>query len=444
MGIKHKRVATRPQTPDADAIQSQDWNDVHEVDGVLGSLLPLAPQPDAVPYIKSDLSGGLTALSALGRVLIAMMAESDVVTRLGALNKSGDAMAGPLAMGGNKVTGLGTPTAPGDAVTKAYADALITALSGALVFKGAWDASAGTFPSATGRKVGWFYKVSVAGTVNGKSFSVGDDLFAIVDDASASTYADNWLKIEGTLTLAEIEAAVGFTFGTAAALNAGTSVGNLVQVSTGGKLPALDGSLLTNIAASAAWSAITGKPAFGGAALLNVGTASGTVAAGDDARFSAGGESVGAISLHAGNAAPSGKIKANGALLSRVTYAPLWTYAQSSGNLAASDAAWTSGSLFGQFSPGDGSTTFRIPYVNGYFFRAWDDSRGVDIGRGIGTSQADDLKAHTHTQNALADWSFLDVGSAVQVALSGTANTGSTGGGETRPKNIAFLACIKY
>ena len=286
--------------------------------------------------------------------------------------------------------------------------------------------------------------MSVAGTVNGKSFSVGDDLFAIVDDASASTYADNWLKIEGTLTLAEIEAAVGFTFGTAAALNAGASVGNLVQVSTGGKLPALDGSLLTNIAASAAWSAITGKPAFGGAALLNVGTASGTVAAGDDARFSAGGESVGAISLHAGNAAPSGKIKANGALLSRVTYAPLWTYAQSSGNLAAFDAAWTSGSLFGQFSPGDGSTTFRIPYVNGYFFRAWDDSRGVDIGRGIGTSQADDLKAHTHTQNALADWSFLDVGSAVQVAQSGTANTGSTGGGETRPKNIAFLACIKY
>lgn len=276
MGIKHKRHATRPQTPDVDAIQSQDWNDDHEVDGVVAALLPLAPQPDTVPYIKSDLTGGLSALSSLGRVLIAMTAESDIMTRLGALSKSGDAMSGPLALGNNKITGLGTPTAPGDAVTKAYADALITALSGALVFKGAWDASAGTFPNATGRKVGWFYKVSVAGTVDGKSFSVGDDLFAIVDDAAASTYADNWLKIEGTLTLAEIEAAVGFTFGTAAALNAGTSVGNLVQIITGGKLPALDGSLLTNIAASAvAWAAITGKPAFGSAALLNAGTSVG-------------------------------------------------------------------------------------------------------------------------------------------------------------------------
>jgi hypothetical protein len=37
------------------------------------------------------------------------------------------------------------------------------------------------------------------------------------------------------------------TLGTAAALNAGTTVGNLVQVQTGGKLPALDGSLLTNL-----------------------------------------------------------------------------------------------------------------------------------------------------------------------------------------------------
>ncbi len=39
------------------------------------------------------------------------------------LPRSGGAVTGPIAMGGSKITGLGAPTAPGDAVTKAYADA---------------------------------------------------------------------------------------------------------------------------------------------------------------------------------------------------------------------------------------------------------------------------------------------------------------------------------
>ena len=42
----------------------------------------------------------------------------------GALMLGGGTMQGPIAMGGNKITGLGTPTASTDAVTKAYADSL--------------------------------------------------------------------------------------------------------------------------------------------------------------------------------------------------------------------------------------------------------------------------------------------------------------------------------
>lgn len=97
----------------------------------------------------------------------------------------------------------------------AYVDAAVgliaAVVSGALIFKGSWDASSGAFPSTAGRKTGWFYKVSVAGTVSGQSFSVGDDLYAIVDTASTSVYAANWLKIEGAITSAEVVAALGYT-----------------------------------------------------------------------------------------------------------------------------------------------------------------------------------------------------------------------------------------
>lgn len=86
-------------------------------------------------------------------------------------------------------------------------------------------------------------------------------------------------------------------------------------------------------------------------------------------------------------------IKVNGVLLSRATYANLYTFATGSGNMAASDGAWVSG----QFSPGDGSTTFRVPDFRGYSIRALDDARGVDTGRTIGSVQLDQLLQHTHS-----------------------------------------------
>jgi len=44
------------------------------------------------------------------------------------LDKAGDTMSGALAMGTNKITGLGTPTASTDAATKGYVDAQVTAV----------------------------------------------------------------------------------------------------------------------------------------------------------------------------------------------------------------------------------------------------------------------------------------------------------------------------
>lgn len=76
--------------------------------------------------------------------------------------------------------------------------------SGSVALAGAWDASAGTFPGSGAATKGTQYRVSVAGTVNGVAFDVGDTLEAIVDNASATTYAGNWIIGQGVITAVDI------------------------------------------------------------------------------------------------------------------------------------------------------------------------------------------------------------------------------------------------
>lgn len=64
----------------------------------------------------------------------------------------------------------------------------------AVTLKGNWDASSGTFPAST--KKGDSYIVSVSGTVDGVLFSVNDRLLSLLDNASTTTYASNWLKLD--------------------------------------------------------------------------------------------------------------------------------------------------------------------------------------------------------------------------------------------------------
>ena len=60
----------------------------------------------------------------------------------------------------------------------------------------------------------------------------------------------------------------------------------------------------------------------------------------------------------------------------------------------ATDLFAVIGTTFGE---GDGSTTFNLPDMRGQFARGWDHNRGVDTGRVLGSSQEDELKAHTHS-----------------------------------------------
>ena len=138
----------------------------------------------------------------------------------------------------------------------------------------------------------------------------------------------------------------------------------------------------------------------------------------------------GSVMTFAMNTAPTGWLKANGAAVSRTTYAALFT---------------AIGTTFGV---GDGSTTFNLPDLRGEFMRGWDDGRGVDSGRVFGSAQADELKSHAHTTveaNQATSPTFSGVN--YLMATNPTANirqVNATGGTETRPRNIALLACIKF
>jgi hypothetical protein len=74
----------------------------------------------------------------------------------------------------------------------------VNALDAAVILKGTWDASAGTFPGSGAAQAGESWIISVAGTVNSVAFAVGDRIIAITDNASTSTFASNWFKADYT------------------------------------------------------------------------------------------------------------------------------------------------------------------------------------------------------------------------------------------------------
>jgi phage-related tail fiber protein len=145
----------------------------------------------------------------------------------------------------------------------------------------------------------------------------------------------------------------------------------------------------------------------------------------------------GAVIFVAMDTAPSGYLKANGDAISRTTYADLFT---------------AIGTTFGV---GDGSTTFNLPDMRGEFARGWDDGRGVDSGRAFGSAQADAVIEHVHRvgtaaaalgpdTNRMPANATLTGGVYATSGVRNSTNTAFIGGNETRPRNIALLACIKF
>jgi phage-related tail fiber protein len=147
--------------------------------------------------------------------------------------------------------------------------------------------------------------------------------------------------------------------------------------------------------------------------------------------------------------APAGWLKANGAAISRTAYANLFA---------------AIGTTFGT---GDGSTTFTLPDLRGLFVRGWQDGAGYDAGRVFGSYQDHLFASHGHgvndpghnheivAQTGPGGVNYNGNYAAGLEAIAGpvqwwssAAGTGisiqNNGGTETRPRNIALLACIKF
>ncbi len=171
---------------------------------------------------------------------------------------------------------------------------------------------------------------------------------------------------------------------------------------------------------------------------------------------------VGSVAYFATTVIPSGWLRANGATISRTTYNALFARISTT------------------FGAGNGSTTFQIPNLRGEFIRGWTDNRsGVDQGRVFGSSQSDAMQGHNHnierTGTQRSWWESVgdsgagrtdDLGGLsplpavpnsrtrtlndIASALSATTleTQGSNGAPrvatETRSRNVALLACIKF
>lgn len=153
--------------------------------------------------------------------------------------------------------------------------------------------------------------------------------------------------------------------------------------------------------------------------------------------------SVVAFAFNASAGIPDGWLECNGFAVNRTTYNSLYS------------------KIGVSYGSGDGSTTFNLPDLRGYFIRGSGTNSDGTASGSFATKQSDDVKPHTHSASVSLGNAVLNVnvsqsgrstgGSATVTdvsVFSGTVNGGiSIGfnpGTETRPKNIAMMYCIKF
>lgn len=85
----------------------------------------------------------------------------------------------------------------------------VNALDAAVVLKGTFSASGGSFPGGGTAQMGESWIASSTGTIDGAAITTGDRVIAIADNASTSIFAGNWFLADYTDKVSSVNGTVG-------------------------------------------------------------------------------------------------------------------------------------------------------------------------------------------------------------------------------------------
>jgi hypothetical protein len=126
--------------------------------------------------------------------------------------------------------------------------------AGGMSYRGSWDASTGTYPATP--QQGWLYKVSVAGTIGGISYKVGD---SIIHNGGSATLTAGWDHIDNTESVTSVAGKVGDVALMPSDVNLGSvrNVASYSQTETDGLLTSKVDNTDTRLTNAREWTAAT-------------------------------------------------------------------------------------------------------------------------------------------------------------------------------------------
>lgn len=189
ISVTHTFVSPVADDGDPNEVGPNEWNAAHTISG-----LGTAAEADSTDFATA--AQGAKADTAVQPAAIANMLEtSDIGVSVQAHSAVLDATTASFLTAQETKLGHISVT---QAVDLDAIETRVNALDAAVVLRGSWDASAGTFPGGGTAQAGDSYIVSVAGTVDSVAFVLNDRIIAITDNASTTTFAANWFKADYT------------------------------------------------------------------------------------------------------------------------------------------------------------------------------------------------------------------------------------------------------
>ncbi|WP_374335603.1 tail fiber protein [Leeia sp.] len=386
---------------------------------------------DALDTIASNLSGA-TDPGAVGANRLWADTQSGLL-KLRNGNNDGWTVLGSLSdlgiQSGRQVTATAGGT--GDALTASFAPAVTTLINGMSLCVRSNGSNASAAPTFTPN----------SGVIPAKTIVKGTGQALVTGDIAG---AGHWLELLYDQTLDK-----WLLLNPAAGLSSAVPVGTIIHVAQNtppaGYLKA-NGAAVSRSAYPALFAALVTNAGFT-PQTFTVNIANPAVFTKTAHGFT-GGEM---LRLYTTGALPTGLSTMTGVYLVEMIDANNF-YLREWGNRIATSGSQsgTHSYLQSWFGLGDGTTTFNLPDLRGEFMRGWDDGRGLDAGRSLGTMQnASEIAVYDNSSGIIP---LTDVKNADGISHYGSNSSIniSAAAGKTyefrkvRPHNLTLLACIKY